>query len=122
VPIVTFHGTDDHTNPYAGGGNVYWQYGVEAAVSRWVALDGCRPAPVVTKVAAHVERRRYMDCRDGAVVEFDRIDAPQAQGGGHTWPGSPPRGAPPDFASSDNPSREIIATERIWEFFSQFRL
>jgi polyhydroxybutyrate depolymerase len=121
VPVVTFHGTDDHTNPYAGGGSVYWQYGVEAAVSRWVALDGCRTTPVVTKLATHVERRRYVGCRDGAVVEFDRIDAPQAQGGGHSWPGSAPRGAPPG-ASSDIPSLEINATERIWEFFSQFRL
>jgi polyhydroxybutyrate depolymerase len=118
VPIITFHGTDDHTNPYAGGGTVYWQYGVEAAVSRWVSLDGCRVTPVVSKVAAHIERLRFEGCRNGAVVEFNRIEAPQDQGGGHTWPGS--SRAP--GASADKPSQEISASERIWEFFSRFHL
>jgi polyhydroxybutyrate depolymerase len=122
VPIITFHGTDDLTNPYAGGGNSYWQYGVEAAVNRWAELNGCGATPVVEKIAAHVERRRYVGCRDNVVVEFNRIDAPGAQGGGHTWPGSPRRREPPPGAAANYPSQEISASERIWEFFSQYRL
>ncbi len=122
VPVITFHGTDDQTNPYPGGGNTYWQYGVEAAVNRWVELDGCGPTPAVEKVAEHVERRRYVGCRDNVVVEFNRIDAPGALGGGHTWPGSPRRREPPPGSAPNYPSTEISATVRIWEFFSQYHL
>lgn len=122
MPIITFHGTDDRTNPYKGGGNEYWQYSVETAVGSWAALNGCRPAPVVTKVAEHVERRRFEGCRSGVVVEFNRIDAPQSAGGGHTWPGSTRRVQPANGAEPNVPSTEINASERIWEFFSQYHL
>lgn len=65
---------------------------------------------------------RYEGCRDGVVVEFNRIDAPGASGGGHTWPGSPRRREPPPGAAPNYPSQEISASERIWEFFSQYHL
>ena len=122
IPIVAFHGTDDLTNPYAGGGNIYWQYGVEAAVNRWVELNGCGATPVVELIAAHVERRRYVGCRNNVVVEFNRIDASGELGGGHTWPGSPRRREPAPGNEPNYPSTELSASERIWEFFSQYHL
>ena len=122
MPVIAFHGTDDLTNPYPGGGNIYWQYGVEAALNRWVELNGCKTQPAIEKVTAHVERHRYTGCRDGVAVEFNRIDASGALGGGHTWPGSPRRREPAPGAAPNYPSQEISASERIWEFFSQYHL
>lgn len=122
VPVITFHGTSDETNPYSGGGNRYWQYGIETAVQRWVELNGCSKEPAIQKLTERVERRSYTGCRDGAEVEFNRIDAPAALGGGHTWPGSPRRREPPPGATPSYPSRELDASERIWEFFSKHSL
>jgi len=122
VPVITFHGTDDRTNPYDGGGNDYWQYGIETAVQGWVALNGCSPTAKVEKISEHVERRLYERCRDGSAVEFNRIDAPGALGGGHTWPGSPRRREPPPGAAPSYPSTEINASDRIWAFFSRYHL
>jgi polyhydroxybutyrate depolymerase len=123
MPIVTFHGTGDAVNPYAGGGYGYWRYGTPAALQRWVEIDRCKPAPQLAKVAAHVQSVRYTGCAGGAEILFYRIDAPDNLGGGHTWPGSsPPSGAQTAAASASRPSREISASDLIWQFLSRFRL
>ena len=86
VPILTFHGTADDTNPYAGGGAAYWRYSVPQALERWAQLNGCRPRPERQSAGYHVTRLRYRGCRNNAEVVLYLTDAPVAAGGGHIWP------------------------------------
>jgi len=105
VRVLAIHGTDDRTNPFAGGGGVRWGYSVERAAARWANLDHCQGAPRSVQVSSQVTRVQYGACDGGSVVLY-RIDAPEAQGGGHVWPGG--RRSPPS---------ELKATELVLEFF-----
>jgi polyhydroxybutyrate depolymerase len=55
VPVVTFAGTDDMVNPYAGGGAPYWQYGAEAALKRWAEINSCNQELRTKQVTEHVK-------------------------------------------------------------------
>ncbi len=106
VPVITFHGTGDPVNPYAGGGAAYWGYGVQAAIDRWVAINGCRADKVKrSRPAPHVVEEQYAKCRDDAEVVLYRTEASDDAGGGHIWPTQP-----------------LAATPLAWEFLSRFRL
>jgi polyhydroxybutyrate depolymerase len=107
VRVLAIHGTDDRTNPFAGGGGVRWGYSVERAAARWASLDRCERAPRSEKISSQVTRVQYGACGGGSAVVLYRIDAPEAQGGGHVWPGG--RRAPPS---------ELNATEMVLEFFA----
>ena len=106
VRVLAIHGTDDRTNPFSGGGGVRWGYSVERAAARWASLDHCASAPRSDKVSSQVTRVQYAACGSGSAVVLYRIDAPEAQGGGHVWPGG--RRSPPS---------ELKATELVLEFF-----
>ena len=106
VRVLAIHGTDDQTNPFAGGGGVRWGYSVERAAARWASLDHCEGAPRSDKVSSQVTRVQYGACGGGSAVVLYRIDATEAQGGGHAWPGG--RRSPPS---------ELKATELVLEFF-----
>lgn len=108
VRVLAIHGTDDKTNPFPGGGGLRWGYSVEVAAARWASLDHCSGAPRSEKVSSHVTRVLYGACAAGSAVELYRIDAPEAQGGGHVWPGG--RRSPPS---------ELKATELALEFFGR---
>jgi polyhydroxybutyrate depolymerase len=127
MPIVTFHGTGDTTNPYDGGGRPYWAYSVPTALRRWVELDHCSNAPKEQHIAAHVTLVRYEPCAEGARIWLYRTDAPSNQGGGHAWPGAAiptaaANGTAPAQAPVNVPSTEINASELMWQFFKQYRL
>ncbi|HXN09998.1 MAG TPA: PHB depolymerase family esterase [Steroidobacteraceae bacterium] len=127
LPIVTFHGTDDHTNPYDGGGAPYWAYSVSTALRRWVELDHCEEQPQTQRVAAHVTLLRYTQCAAGAQIWFYRTELPASQGGGHAWPGGMTPPAPATAGASKQqranvPGTEINASQLMWEFFSRFEL
>ena len=107
VRVLAIHGTDDRTNPFSGGGGVRWGYSVERAAARWANLDHCESAPRSDKVSSQVTRVQYGACGGGSAVVLYRIDAPEAQGGGHVWPGG--RRSPPS---------ELKATELVLEFFA----
>ena len=107
VRVLAIHGTDDKTNPFAGGGGVRWGYSVERAATRWASLDHCGSAPRTDKISAHVSRIQYGACGGGSTVTLYRIDAPEAEGGGHVWPGG--RRSPPS---------ELKATELVLDFFA----
>jgi len=127
MPIVTFHGTDDHTNPYDGGGSPYWAYSVPTALRRWAELDHCRDQPAPQQVAPHVTLLRFTQCAAGAEIWLYRTDAPGAQGGGHAWPGGT---IPPEMAAAgaseqqraNIPGSEINASELMWQFFARYQL
>lgn len=87
MPIITFHGTGDPVNPYAGGADPhanheYWDDPVEVAVSKWVSFNGCMRKQSYRQ-SAKVVVHHHTQCREGADVVFVKIDD-----GGHTWPGS----------------------------------
>jgi len=87
MPIITFHGTDDPVNPYAGGADPranheYWDDPVEVAISKWVRFNGCTREQSFRQ-SANVVVHKHTQCKDNADVVFVKID-----GGGHTWPGS----------------------------------
>src|SRR5262249_40799934 len=48
VPIVSFHGTGDAIDPYAGHGQPYWTYSVQTAESDWARRQGCGHAPATS--------------------------------------------------------------------------
>lgn len=107
IRVLAIHGTDDKTNPFRGGGGVRWGYSVERAAMRWASLDHCESGPRTGKISPHVTRIEYGACGGGSTVTLYRIDAPEAEGGGHVWPGG--RRSPPS---------ELKATELVLDFFS----
>jgi polyhydroxybutyrate depolymerase len=106
ISVLSFHGTDDPTNPFPGGSGVRWGYPVELAASRWASLDRCDVMPAAEHISEHVTRLRYGECRDRSEVVLYKIDAARDQGGGHVWPGG--AGIP----------AEVDATKIILEFFA----
>uniref|UniRef100_A0A7S4SI63 Feruloyl esterase n=1 Tax=Alexandrium monilatum TaxID=311494 RepID=A0A7S4SI63_9DINO len=87
MPIITFHGTGDPVNPYAGGADPranheYWDDPVEVAVSKWVRFNGCTREESYRQ-SKHVVIHKHTKCKNNADVVFVKIDK-----GGHTWPGS----------------------------------
>ena len=101
VPVISFHGTADSTNPYDGGGAPYWSYGVLSAAAMWGEHDGCDATPAVSQAAAGVERINYRGCAGGAEVSLYTIAV-----AGHEWPGAP--GA----------TQAIDASAVLWTFFN----
>lgn len=80
VPIITFAGTSDTTNPMAGGGAPYWQYPMRAAETRWATLNRCQHPMVSKRISPTIYQELYDGCQDGAVVT-----AYITEGGGHNW-------------------------------------
>jgi polyhydroxybutyrate depolymerase len=125
VPILLIQGTEDRLMPWAGGevaGSRLLGRGKGSVISspetvRFFARNnGCAVAPIVEPLpdrvpddGTRVEVDRFEGCRSGAPVIAYRV-----VGGGHTWPGSP---VDPTLRKSGVTSREISATEQIWQFF-----
>lgn len=108
VPVIAFHGKQDNTNPYNGGGTDLWQYSVPTAQQRWATIDGCTTGPATTQVTTHVTRTTYSGCRSGAEVQLYSVTD-----GGHTWPGSPQ-----NKPENGNTTHEIDANSLMWTFFA----
>lgn len=95
MPVITFAGDKDTTNPIGGGGAPYWQYPMAAAEARWAALNGCTTPLPRTPVSATVYQEGYSRCRAGADVKA-RITI----GGTHDW---------------------VVDNEAMWAFLSRYR-
>ncbi|MCM2416182.1 ricin-type beta-trefoil lectin domain protein [Streptomyces sp. RKAG290] len=109
VPVIAFHGQQDATNPYDGGGdNNAWRYSVPVAQQRWAALNGCTAGPTSEQTTTHVRRTVYANCRDGADVELYTVSD-----GGHTWPDTP------HDNGNGTVTHEISANALMWEFFKK---
>ncbi len=113
VPVLSFHGTGDPVNPFAGGGPAYWGYSVEMALHRWANINGCELEPEQLQVAPSVTRIRYGHCRGDAEVVLYVTDQPEAEGGGHIWPGS----AAQENADPAGIKSPLHASELILKFF-----
>lgn len=121
VSVVAIHGTEDLFVLW-NGGDVRGRIGgkvlsVPETMARWVRLNGCPTAPQIVREpdrdladGTRVRREAYGPCPNGIDVVLYAVE-----GGGHTWPGGP-RGRLP---STGRVSRDITATEIIWEFFEK---
>lgn len=114
VSAIVFHGTADEHVLYEGGRpqrqldpHPHSDRSVAESVSFWVKQDGCRPNPK-RREQETILRELYSGGRNGAEVELVTI-----RGGGHAWPGGQ------KWASgAEEPTKEISATEVMWEFFA----
>lgn len=94
LPIITFAGDSDTTNPMQGGGAPYWQYSMRAAEMRWATLNRCQNSLVTQQISSAVYQELYDGCQDDAVVT-----AYITRGGGHTW---------------------LADDEVMWDFFAHY--
>jgi polyhydroxybutyrate depolymerase len=117
VSVVIFHGTADRRVPYEGGTqetNMKSLTGrrvdkpVSYAVSFWVRENGCSTTSQ-KEVKGNTIRESFTGGKKGAEVILYTL-----RGEGHTWPGAMKGG----FPGADEPTREISATDVIWEFFA----
>jgi polyhydroxybutyrate depolymerase len=115
LPVVSFHGSADPVDPFAGHGQEYWSYSVSAAAKYWSTQDECTKETD----SAHLENvklTRYSNCADGSQVELYEIE-----GEGHEWPGGPR--LPAALTSLLGPQSDSInADATIWSFFRDYRL
>jgi polyhydroxybutyrate depolymerase len=121
VSVLIINGSEDPVMPWRGGEIRLGMEGLgrvistEDTVTFWAEHDGCATTPVVEDLPNRdpadntvVRRSVYPQCQ-GAEVVLYTVDR-----GGHTWPGGPqylPQ------ASVGRVSRDIDATQVIWDFF-----
>lgn len=130
VPIMIINGTQDPLVPWHGGslrqsrklGKGGEVISAADALEFWTTQNACSAESDVRRLedrdpddGTSVERTRYGDCRGQAEVQLIAVE-----GGGHTWPGSPER--PRLKRTVGKTSRDINASELIWEFFSSHPL
>ena len=113
VAVIHFHGTDDQHLPYDGGVGSESLVGtdfasVQDSIGFWVAFNGCDSEPS-TNQFSDIQHNVWEGCEGNSSVELYTII-----GGKHAWPGS----NGPGWASGDEPTQSISATNLIWEFFA----
>ncbi|UCB59167.1 MAG: hypothetical protein JSV67_02390 [Thermoplasmatales archaeon] len=103
LPVMIFHGTDDHLVPFDGGWaqGIFWK-SVNESVSFWVEHNNCNPIPKIEPSdSGNVIKETYTNGTDDSeVVLYSMIH------GGHKW-----------FGSTIHSPCEISATDLIWDFF-----
>jgi len=113
-PILQMHGTADPTVPYDGNAI---QRSIPDLIEYWKEQHGCSDdheyieyPDIDMEDNTTVESFSYTDCTTGGEVKFYKIE-----NGGHTWPGAimiPELG---------NVTRDIIASNEVWEFFQKYQ-
>jgi len=90
---------------------------VAETVSRWVNLNRCPTSPQIRLLpdkdpddGTRVLREAYRPCQNGTALVLYAI-----KGGGHSWPD----GAGSQPTTNGRVSRDINATEVIWDFFAK---
>lgn len=113
VSVIAFHGTADQHVPYQGGKPLKkvdphdrTDHSVASAISFWVNSNKCNPKPT-SKHNGHITVDTYSGGKNGSEVVLYTIE-----GGSHSWPG----GVKPRMLA-DVPTKEISATDLIWDFF-----
>jgi polyhydroxybutyrate depolymerase len=111
VSVVAFHGQLDENVPYNGGqGNRSRGYGSDLSVNEsigfWVTHNKCDPVPEIqVSTSGNIVQDIYRHGLNNTEVQLYTI-----VNGGHGWPGSD---------TGDRPTKEISATELIWDFFKE---
>jgi polyhydroxybutyrate depolymerase len=122
VSILEIHGTADPIVKWEGGAVDGKKGGkvisVNSAIASWVKLNGCSAQPETQQLpdvdpndGTRVQSQTYSGCQRGTGVMLYAIE-----GGGHGWPGLIVN---PKIKVDKNLSRDLDATQAIWEFFVQ---
>lgn len=121
MPVLAVNGTEDPFVPWSGGGvGLLNKRGsvlsVPASIRFWVNRNGCATEPVETRLPQKDPRQGISTARDVYAAGRDQAEviAYRVEGGGHTWPGGSER-----TARFGKQSRDIDASEAIWEFFEK---
>lgn len=124
TPYIAFHGVEDLTVPYNGGGisnlggaegpQEFFEQVMPDEFAEFAADFGCDEA-TTDQVSDNVTRYDYPGCDDDAELSFYEI-----ADGGHTWPGSPTSAAISEGFGLGVTNTEIVASELIVDFFSQY--
>jgi polyhydroxybutyrate depolymerase len=121
LSVLAINGTEDPFVPWAGGGvGLLNKRGsvlsVPASIRFWVERNGCTPEPEVTRLPQKDPKQGITTVRDVFTGGRDQTEviAYRVEGGGHTWPGGSER-----TARFGKQSRDIDASETIWEFFKR---
>jgi polyhydroxybutyrate depolymerase len=126
LPVMMINGTADNLVRWNGGelrksgklGNGGKVIGVMEAIDKWAKLDKCSGKPVISMLAdrdpddmTHIKMIRYNDCSAQSEVVLLEV-----QGGGHAWPGATENARIKRIVGIT--SKDINASEEIWQFFS----
>jgi len=122
VSVMFFQGTKDSLVPIGGGtlgrgGSRGAVLSLDAAAEKWVTLNGCKPAapssalPDKAGDGTIVRSQKFSGCNaDTEVIVYTIED------GGHTWPGG--KQYLPEMMVGKT-TRNIDASEALWDFFSR---
>jgi polyhydroxybutyrate depolymerase len=111
VPIISFHGSDDQVDPFAGNGEAYWTYSVSTAAKDWAKQDKCKSKAATSTPATGVTEFSYGGCKSGSAVELYEVG-----GEGHEWPGGPTM--PASLVAELGPQSSAINADKLmWAFF-----
>lgn len=116
VPYLAFHGIDDETVPFNGGGesslgaDPFFEQVMPEEFSQFADDFGCTGSED-SSVTAEITLTSYSGCNDGIEMGFYAI-----AGAGHTWPGSVVSASIPSLGVTNT---DIEATVVAWEFFEQ---
>jgi polyhydroxybutyrate depolymerase len=105
MPVLAFHGLDDHLVPYTGGTPASMEPSIEAWASAWATRDGCSTTATITTPVDSVTVHTWSGCQRNAEVILYTL-----ANHGHSWPGSPTM---PKAITS----QAISATDVMWDFF-----
>jgi polyhydroxybutyrate depolymerase len=110
VPVISFHGSADEVDPFAGHGQKYWTYSVTTAAKDWSTQDHCRSVAHSGPVNG-VKMTTYYTCSNDAEVELYEIN-----GEGHEWPGGST--LPSSITALLGPQSSLVsANVLMWAFF-----
>ncbi len=110
VPVISFHGSADPVDPFAGHGQKYWTYSVTTAAKDWSSQDHCTTVAHRQPVNG-VKLTTYGNCSNGALVELYEII-----GEGHEWPGGPT--LPSGYTAVLGPQSNLVSANALmWAFF-----
>lgn len=122
VPYIGFHGTEDATVPYFGGGGSsllpegvtieLFEPAIPDEFAEFAADFGCDAEPLEATIGDDVTKYDYQNC----AVEMTFYGIENA---GHTWPGSAISLAISEGFGLGVTTDDISATEVSWEFFSR---
>ena len=116
VPYIAFHGIDDQTVPFNGGGDSslgadpFFEQVMPEEFSQFADDFGCTGSED-SALTAEITVTSYAGCTDGVQMDFYAI-----AGAGHTWPGSLISAG---IESLGVTNTDISATAIAWDFFQQ---
>jgi polyhydroxybutyrate depolymerase len=112
VSVIHFHGDADENVLFEGGfgprsiSQVDFA-SVPSSIEFWVASDRCPAQPIEETIGEVATHTTYSPCLEGSAVELYTV-----LGGGHAWPGGVA-----GWLGGVEPTQDLSATSRMWEFF-----